>query len=68
MLINLPAIVPVTVLDNSNPNSTDVPFHPHYNGKILFRNTFDGQLPATDYPKVTVSTTMFACKKKYLGH
>lgn len=53
------AIVPVTVLDNSNPNSTDVPFHPHYNGKILFRNTFDGQLPATDYPKVTFYFSMF---------
>ena len=35
---------------------TDVAFHPTYNGVVLFRNTFDGKLPATDYSKVNVSS------------
>ncbi|KAG2367769.1 protein PTM1 [Suillus spraguei] len=54
------AILPVTVL---NPTTrqvpTDVPYHPTYSGVILFRNTFDGQLPATDYPKVNFYLAMF---------
>jgi hypothetical protein len=50
------AIVPVTVLPMYNDaNSTDTPFHPTYQGEILFANTFSGQLPASDYPKVNVS-------------
>lgn len=40
---------------NSARAPTDVPYHPSYNGLVFFQNTFDGQLPATDYPKVTVS-------------
>jgi hypothetical protein len=47
----------VTVLSPApRQASTDVPSHPTYNGKVLFQNTFDGKLPATDYPKVTVQT------------
>ncbi|KAF8913100.1 protein PTM1 [Gymnopilus junonius] len=38
---------------------TDVPFHPSYKGSVLFRNTFNGQLPATDYPKVIFYFVMF---------
>lgn len=34
---------------------TDIPYHPTYTGTVFFRNTFDGRLPATDYPKVNVS-------------
>ena len=33
---------------------TDVPFHPQYLGNIYFKNIFDGQLEAIDYPKVNV--------------
>lgn len=46
----------MTVLSNtpSRQTSTDVPYHPAYSGKIFFKNTFDGKLPATDYPKVNV--------------
>lgn len=29
--------------------------HPSYKATVLFQNTFDGQLPATDYPKVNVN-------------
>lgn len=48
--------MPVTVLNPAVRQApTDVPSHPTYNGVVLFRNTFDGQLPATDYPKVNVS-------------
>lgn len=50
-------IVPFTVLrDERNvmerQSDTDVPFHPPYSGVVLFKNTFDGNLPASDYPKV----------------
>lgn len=58
--LRLPAIVPLTVdalnkrQDNSSP-------HPGYRATILFQNTFDGQLPATDYPKVNVSILYLYC-------
>ncbi|KIM70203.1 hypothetical protein SCLCIDRAFT_12757 [Scleroderma citrinum Foug A] len=55
------AIVPVTVISpTTRQTSTDlVPFHPTYNGVVLFKNTFDGQLPAADYPKVNFYLFMF---------
>ncbi|KAH9950867.1 lung seven transmembrane receptor-domain-containing protein [Amylocystis lapponica] len=54
------AIVPVTVMPNSRRQApTDVPYHPTYTGSVLFRNTFDGKLPATDYPKVNFYFAMF---------
>lgn len=47
------AAIPVT--SQANPRApTDVPFHPSYSGIVLFKNTFEGKLPATDYPKVLV--------------
>ncbi len=49
------AAVPVTLEGNSRRAQTDVPYHPSYKGSVLFKNTFDGQLAATDYPKVHVS-------------
>ncbi|KAF8481985.1 lung seven transmembrane receptor-domain-containing protein [Russula ochroleuca] len=56
------AVVPVTVLQTSSSalqerQSTDI--HPSYKGSVLFRNTFDGELPATDYPKVNFYFVMF---------
>ncbi|KAI5117077.1 hypothetical protein M0805_007954 [Coniferiporia weirii] len=57
------AVVPVTVLtEETGPvkrADTDVPFHPPYNGIILFQNTFDGKLPASEYPKVTFYLSLF---------
>ncbi|KAJ3481723.1 hypothetical protein NLI96_g7467 [Meripilus lineatus] len=56
------AMVPVTVLPNSNSArqaKTDVPEHPPYYGTVHFHNTFDGKLPATDYPKVNFYFSMF---------
>jgi hypothetical protein len=53
-------VVPVTVLPERRQASTDVPFHPNYDGTVLFRNTFDGKLPATDYPKVNVRASFSA--------
>ena len=50
------AIVPVTVM---TPTARQAPFHSTYNGVVLFSNTFDGKLPATDYPKVTVSSSSY---------
>ncbi|KAF9460099.1 lung seven transmembrane receptor-domain-containing protein [Collybia nuda] len=46
------AFVPVTVQTLTSRASTDVPFHPTYTGNVLFKNTFEGKLAATDYPKV----------------
>ncbi|KAH7930405.1 protein PTM1 [Leucogyrophana mollusca] len=54
------AIVPVTVLSpTARQAPTDVPYHPTYNGVVLFQNTFQGKLPATDYPKVNFYLFMF---------
>ncbi|TFK56672.1 protein PTM1 [Heliocybe sulcata] len=52
------AMVPVTVLSSSD-DTTDVPYHPTYNGLVFFQNTFSGKLPATDYPKVNFYLAMF---------
>ncbi|KAF8078867.1 lung seven transmembrane receptor-domain-containing protein [Lyophyllum atratum] len=46
------AVVPVTVNSPTGRAPTDIPYHPSYAGRVLFRNTFDGKLPASDYPKV----------------
>ncbi|PBL00535.1 hypothetical protein ARMGADRAFT_1159862 [Armillaria gallica] len=65
------AIVPVTVRNSASSNSarapTDVPYHPSYNGLVFFQNTFDGQLPATDYPKVTFYFVMFLVYATFAG-
>jgi len=50
-------MVPLTVMDMRRSDARaamDVPTHPKYSGTILFRNTFNGQLPAAEYPKVNV--------------
>ncbi|KAF9056134.1 lung seven transmembrane receptor-domain-containing protein [Panaeolus papilionaceus] len=52
------AAIPVTV-EFSKRADSDVQFHPSYRGTILFKNTFDGQLPAVDYPKVLFYLSMF---------
>jgi len=49
------AIVPFTI-QTSRRAPTDVP---SYHGSVLFQNTFSGQLPATDYPKVNFYFVMF---------
>ncbi|KAF5352637.1 hypothetical protein D9756_005992 [Leucocoprinus leucothites] len=46
------AILPISSSSPARQTSTDVPFHPEYQGNIYFKNTFDGQLEAIDYPKV----------------
>ena len=62
--INRPpaAVVPLTVLSSdivgTRQDPADVPFHPKYDGVVLFKNKFDGQLPATDYPKVNFYLAM----------
>ncbi|KAH8099260.1 lung seven transmembrane receptor-domain-containing protein [Cristinia sonorae] len=55
------AVVPFTVLNRQLPRQapTDVEFHPRYQGTVLFQNTFNGKLPATDYPKVDFYFAMF---------
>ncbi|KAJ3556522.1 hypothetical protein NM688_g1987 [Phlebia brevispora] len=61
------AIVPVTVLPSSRSAAniierqapTDVPYHPRYQGSVLFQNKFNGKLPAAEYPKVNFYFAMF---------
>lgn len=53
------AIVPVTVVNGTPQSNTDVPFHATYKGTVLFQNTFQGRLPAADYPKVNFYFAMF---------
>ena len=71
------AIIPLTVSDQTGKRlseraSTDVPAHPTYAGTILFRNVFNGQLPAAEYPKVnfylglTLAYVVFAAAWGYL--
>ncbi|GLB35917.1 putative lung seven transmembrane receptor [Lyophyllum shimeji] len=52
------AVVPVTATSPAGRAATDVPYHPSYTGRVLFRNTFDGKLPASDYPKVNFYLAM----------
>ncbi|KAF8167666.1 lung seven transmembrane receptor-domain-containing protein [Crassisporium funariophilum] len=54
------AAIPVTVLGSMTRRAdTDIPFHPSYKGTVLFQNTFNGRLPAADYPKVNFYFVMF---------
>ncbi|KAI0719950.1 lung seven transmembrane receptor-domain-containing protein [Cerioporus squamosus] len=55
------AIVPITVMPSTAARqaSTDVPYHPTYTGNVFFHNTFEGKLPASDYPKVNFYFSMF---------
>jgi hypothetical protein len=52
------AVIPLSVEGDGKRRDT-VEYHPSYSGKVLFKNTFDGQLPATDYPKVNFYFFMF---------
>jgi len=62
------AAIPLTLQDDLRTRAgTDVPFHPSYSGTVLFQNTFKGQLPATDYPKVTFYFTMFVIYAAFAG-
>ena len=71
------AIIPLTVSDQTGKRvseraPTDVPTHPMYAGTVLFRNVFNGQLSAAEYPKVnfylglTVAYVVFAAAWGYL--
>ncbi|KAM5533936.1 hypothetical protein V8D89_012361 [Ganoderma adspersum] len=56
------AVVPLTV-EPAGASRRQAPangtHHTTYNGTVLFRNTFDGKLPASDYPKVNFYFSMF---------
>jgi len=46
----------VTVESLAERAADAVPYHPKYKGVVHFENTFKGQLSASDYPKVNVSS------------
>lgn len=48
-------IVPVTLVNSrDNIPTPRQATHAEYSGLVLFRNTFDGELPAVEYPKIGV--------------
>ncbi|KAF5388543.1 hypothetical protein D9757_004631 [Collybiopsis confluens] len=49
----------VTIQGSVSRQDMPAEIHPHYQGLVLFRNKFDGRLPATDYPKVNFYFAMF---------
>ncbi|KAJ8474622.1 hypothetical protein ONZ45_g15889 [Pleurotus djamor] len=51
------AIVPFTLQNDESPETSDT--HAAFKGQIFFHNTFEGKLPATDYPKVNFYFVMF---------
>jgi hypothetical protein len=59
----MPAIIPVSTSSQTPRADMDVPYHPSYNGVVLFKNTFDGQLEAIDYPKVNVCASILIRSK-----
>lgn len=63
----LQAVIPVTFQSPLTRRAdTGAPLHPLYQGSVLFQNTFDGQLPATDYPKVNVNLFLWFWRKTIL--
>jgi hypothetical protein len=49
-------IVPVTLVNERSIDIEQRQIHAEYAGVVLFRNTFDGELPAVEYPKIGVSS------------
>ena len=58
----LQAVIPITVQSPSTRQANSP--HPSYTGSVLFQNTFNGQLPATDYPKLDVNGFVFLVENK----
>ena len=48
-------IVPVTLVNSRDTIEPRQATHAEYSGSVLFRNTFVGELPAVEYPKINVS-------------
>ncbi|WVQ74635.1 hypothetical protein IAR50_004236 [Cryptococcus sp. DSM 104548] len=46
-------IVPVTLVNSERDLSVREANHAEYSGVVLFRNTFEGELPAVEYPKIS---------------
>ncbi|ORX36229.1 lung seven transmembrane receptor-domain-containing protein [Kockovaella imperatae] len=45
-------VVPVTLLNSRDISSRQDATHAEYSGLVTFQNTFEGQLPAVEYPKI----------------
>ncbi|ODN97486.1 major facilitator protein [Cryptococcus wingfieldii CBS 7118] len=45
-------IVPVTLVNSKRDLTKREATHAEYSGVVLFRNTFEGELPAVEYPKI----------------
>ncbi|ODN76627.1 hypothetical protein L202_05274 [Cryptococcus amylolentus CBS 6039] len=46
-------IVPVTLVNSKRDLTKREATHAEYSGVVLFRNTFEGELPAVEYPKIS---------------
>lgn len=55
-------VVPVTTVNGRRSSGKlqirQDPTHASYSGSVLFRNEFEGELPAADYPKIGVSQSV----------
>lgn len=49
---DMTGVVPVTLVSTRSERDAS---HAEFSGMVLFRNTFDGELPAVEYPKINVS-------------
>lgn len=56
-------IVPVTLVNERSGKSDKRQTHAEYAGMVLFKNTFEGELPAVEYPKIGVSDLYPTCIK-----
>ena len=61
-------VVPVTLVNSKKRSIERSDFlprqeatHASYSGSVLFKNTFEGQLPAAEYPKIGVSSLLAQC-------
>ncbi|KAJ3011419.1 hypothetical protein NUW54_g2183 [Trametes sanguinea] len=53
------AIVPVIAWQPKGTSASSIPGAPRYGGTILFRNTFNGRLPASEHPKLHIYFALF---------
>jgi hypothetical protein len=67
--ISCPGVVPVTLVNSKKRSIERSDFlprqeatHASYSGSVLFKNTFEGQLPAAEYPKIGVRSLPVQCK------
>lgn len=62
-------VVPVTLIGSRDLSALDVraATHANFSGVVTFRNQFDGELPAVEYPKIGVSKSLPLADLSFTG-